>query len=113
MDPAPEVFTSNTMMRSKVFIRSGQMIISPCGVIESSEEHEFSCKFDDAQWKKILQKLKKFFRTSKDVFSKGQQSFEKEKKKKVQESHAWAKESELTKESKVNLVGQSFLIRTS
>ena len=36
----------------------------------------------------------------------------KEKEKKVQKSHAWANEPELTKESKINLVWQSLLIRT-
>ena len=47
------------------------MIISPCDIFESSEEHEFSYKFDDAQWEKILQILKEFFRTSEDVSSVG------------------------------------------
>ena len=42
------------MMRSKAFIRSGQMIVSPYGVFENSEEYKFSYKFDDAQWEKIL-----------------------------------------------------------
>ena len=86
------------------------MIISLYGVIESSKEHEFSCKFNDAQWEKILQILKEFFRTYEDVSSVGEQSFEKAKK--MQENHAWVEEPELIKESKVNLVWQSFLIRT-
>ena len=55
------------------------MIISLCCVIESSKEHEFSCKFDDAQWEKVLQILKKFFYTSKNISSVGEQSFKKEK----------------------------------
>ena len=62
---------------------------------ESSKEHEFSCKLDDAQWEKIIQILKEFFCTSEDVSSVGQQSFK--KKKKVIKSRAWAEEPELTK----------------
>ena len=30
------------MMQSKALIRSGQIIISPCGVIGGSKEYEFS-----------------------------------------------------------------------
>ena len=59
------------------------MIISPCGVIKSSKEHEFSCKFDNAQWEKILQMLKEFFHTSEDVSSVENNPLR--KKKKVQE----------------------------
>ena len=60
------------MMQSKKLIKSGQMIVSPYGIFESSEEHEFNCKFDDAQWEKIFQILKEFFYTFEDVFSVGQ-----------------------------------------
>ena len=56
--------------------------------------------------------LKEFFYTSEDVSSMGQQFFEKEKEKKVQNSCAWAKELELTKESEINLIWQSPFIRT-
>ena len=56
----------------------------------------------------IFQILKEFFCTSEDVSLVGQQSFEKEKE--GAKSRAWAEESELTKESKVNLVWQSPLI---
>ena len=42
------------VIRSRTLIRSSQMIISPCGVIESSKEYEFSYKFDNAQWEEIL-----------------------------------------------------------
>ena len=80
------------------------MIVSSCGVFWKHKEYKFSCKFVDAQWKKIFQILKEFFYTSEDVSSVGQQSFEKEKKKKVQKSRAWTEEPELTKESKINLV---------
>ena len=45
---------------------------------------EFFCTFEDDLWWAII--------------------FEKEKEKKVQKNHAWANESELIKESKVNLV---------
>ena len=48
--------------------------------------------------------VKKFFCTSEDVSSVGQYFFEKEKKKKVQKSHAWAEKPKLIKEYKVNLV---------
>ena len=56
------------------------MIISPYCIIESSKEYEFSYKLDDAQWEKILQMLKEFFRTSEDVSSVWLQFFEKKKK---------------------------------
>ena len=88
------------------------MIISSCGVIESNKEHKFSYKFDDAQWEKILQMLKEFFFTFEDVSLVGQQSFEKEKKKKMQKSCAWAEGYELTKETKINLVWQNLLTQT-
>ena len=69
IDPNLKFSHTMHMKRSKVLIRSGQMIISPCGVIESSKEYKFSCKFDDAQWEKIFQMLKEFFHTSEDVSS--------------------------------------------
>ena len=78
---------------------------------ESDKEYEFSCKFDDTQWEEILQMLKEFFCTFEDDLW-WAIIFEKEKEKKVQKNHAWANESELIKESKVNLVWQSSLIRT-
>ena len=99
------------MIRSKVLVKSGQMIISPCGVIGSSKEYKFSYKFDDAQWKKIFQILKEFFCISEDVSSVWQYFFEKEKEKEGTKSHAWANESELIKKSKINLVWHSPLIQ--
>ena len=89
------------------------MIVSPCDIFESSEEYEFSCKFDNTQWEEILQILKEFFFcTSEDMSSVGQQFCKKEREKKVQKNHAWVNESELTKDSKVNLVWQGLLIRS-
>ena len=42
----------------------------------------------------------------------GNNSLRKKKEKKVQKSRAWVNEPKLTKESKINLVWQSPLIRT-
>ena len=52
--------------------------------------------------KKILQMLKESFGTFEGASLVGRQSFEKEKKKKVQVNHAWAIELQLTKMSKVH-----------
>ena len=52
-----------------------------CYFLRAAKNHEFSCKFDDAQWEKIFQILKEFFCTSENISSVGQQSFEKEKRK--------------------------------
>ena len=53
--------------------------------------------------KEIFQILKKSLGTSEGSSSVGGKSFEKEKKKKVQVSHAWTFEPKLTKKSKINL----------
>ena len=53
-----------------------------------------------------------FFASLKMYLQWGNNSLRKKKKKKVQKSRAWVNEFELTKESKINLVWQSPLIRT-
>ena len=100
------------MMRSEALIRSGHIIVSPCDIFKSNEEHEFSCKFDDAQVEGSPSNVKGVLFAPLKVYLWWTIIFEKIKKKKVQKSHAWANETELTKESKVNLVWQSLLIRT-
>ena len=68
------------------------MNVSLYDVFESSKEHEFSRKFNDAQWVKILQKLKEFFVcTSEDVPSMGQQFFEKKKEGTRESCLGWQK----------------------
>ena len=101
MNLAPDISASNTHDAIKgTYQKWPNDRITMGYFFESSKEHEFNCKFDDAQWKKILQILKEFFCASQDVSLVEQQSL----RKKVQKNHAWANKSELTKESKVNLV---------
>ena len=71
MDPAPKVSMSNICDAIKETYQKWPYDQITMWFFESSEKHEFSCKFNDTQWEKILQILKEFFHIFEDVSSVG------------------------------------------
>ena len=71
-------------------------------IMRAAMSDEFSCKFNDAQSKEMLQILNKSFGTLKDLSSTGHQSFEGGKKSMVHRYHARASKSNQTNQSKTN-----------
>ena len=101
MDPAPEVPISNTdaMVRDTYQKQLNDCMTVRC-IMKAAMSDEFSCKFNNAQPKKILQILNKSFGTLEDLSSAGHQSSEKGKKSMVHRFHARASKSNRTNQSK-------------
>ena len=103
MDPAPKVSDSN----ADVMVRDTyQKWLNDCMIVyyimRVAMCDEFNYKFDDAQLKKMLQKLNKFFGTLKDLSSNGHRSSKRRKKRMVQRYHARTSKSNRTNQSKAN-----------
>ena len=87
-DLAPEVLALNvdTMVRDTYQKWLNDCMTVRC-VMEAAMSDKFSCKFDDAQSKEMLQMLNKFFGTLEDLSSIGHRSSKRGRKCKVQKNH--------------------------